>query len=87
VERYFHNEPDENDEPHEDMEQYVQASRQDIMDVMHIELAEHELNERLLKQAHRIASAEWKWIFKSTTYKIKKIERIFNRLKKVIEEE
>lgn len=88
MERYFHNEPDDDDEnEHEDMEQFVRASKSDIMDVMQMELAEQELNQRLLEQAHTIAKAEWKWMFRSTTYKMKKVQRIFDRLKRIVSEE
>lgn len=86
MERYFHNEPDDDNE-HEDMEHFVQASKSDIMDVMQMELAEQELNEKLLTQAHKIASSEWRWIFRSTKYKMRKVQRIFERLKRIVSEE
>lgn len=88
MERYFHNEPDDdNEDEHEDMEHFVRASKADVLDVMQMELAEQEINERLLQQAYKIASSEWKWSFRSTTFKMKKVQRIFNKLKRIISEE
>ena len=89
MERYFHNEPDDNEDEqeHEDMEHFVRASKADVLDVMHLEIAEQEINERLLQQAYKRASSEWKWTFRSTTFKMKKVQRIFDKLKRIISED
>lgn len=89
MDRHFHGEPDDddNDFEGEDMENFVKASKQDIMDVMHIELAEQELNERLLFQAKNIASSDFLWVFRDVKYKMKTIEKIYKKLKKMSADE
>lgn len=90
MERQFHgdqNEDDDDDFEGEDMDNFVRASKQDIMDVMHIELAEQELNERLLYQAKNIASSDFFWVFRDIRHKMRTIERVYKRLKKISAEE
>lgn len=87
MERFFQGDDDEQDDEDGEMSHFVRASKDDIMDVMQMELVEQELNQKILEQAQRIASAEWNWFFKSTTYKLKKIQRVYIRLKKIASEE
>lgn len=84
MERYFHNEPENPEEGgDDDMEQFVQASKQDIMDVMHMELIEQELNQKLMESARNIASCDWKWMFFNSATKLKRIEKIYKKLRKM----
>jgi len=89
VDRYFHNQPeDENEEGDgEEMEGFVKASKQDIMDVMQMELVEKELNQKLLEQAQAIASADMWWFFRNNITKLRCIDKIYKRLKKITSEE
>ena len=51
-----------------------------ILDVMHMDLAQSELNQNLLSQALEIASSSWFWSFKNTAKKMTEIETIYQKL-------
>lgn len=90
MERYFNNEPDDENEGEgegQEMEQFVKASKQDIMDVMHLELVEKELNQKLLEQAQQIASQDFWWVFRNSITKVKTIDKIYKKLKKITSED
>jgi len=88
VERNFFNENyDEEDGESPEMEQFVKASKQDIMDVMHMELIEKEINSKLLEQAQGIARSDVFWYFRNNHTKVRRIERIYKKLKKMASEE
>jgi hypothetical protein len=93
MERYFHNEHDDDDDMHnfdefEDVHGFIESSHQkDIMDVMQIELSEQELNERLLIFAEKMASETWFWGFRSIHYKLTQIDKVYKDFKRIISED
>lgn len=98
MERFYDNDPDKEKEPFfgsddddedgEELEGEVTAfiDQQGIIDVMHMDLAQTELNQQLLSKAVEIASQSWFWRFKSTETRMNEIETIYKRLIRLTEE-
>jgi hypothetical protein len=87
MERYFHNEPDDQDDGGENIESFANASKQDIMDVMQLELVGQELNQKLMDTARHIASSDWTWIFLRDSTKLRRIEKVYKKLRRMTSEE
>lgn len=90
-EPFFGGKDDDDDHDDDDMDDVeVDAigfiDQQGIIDVMHVDLAQSELNQHLLQQAVEIAKQGWFWGFKSTETRMKEIEEIYKRLLKLTEE-
>jgi hypothetical protein len=60
---------------------------QNIIDVMHMDIAQTELNQQLLAKAMEFAKQNWLWCFKSNETKMKEIEVIYKRMLKMTETE
>jgi uncharacterized protein with gpF-like domain len=99
--RYYNEDPDETPEPFfgsdddddGDNDEILEGdvvgiiNQQDILDVMHMNLAQAELNQHLLSKAIEIAQNNWFWSFKSTKSKMREIEAVYKRLLKITETE
>ena len=55
-------------------------STDDFVEIMHMDLAQTELNQHLLGKAIDIAQGSFFWRFRSTTSKMHTIKRIYNDL-------
>jgi hypothetical protein len=96
MERYYDNDPDNEKEPffgsedddNEEMEEEAIAfiDQQSIVDMMHMDLAQTELNQQLLGKAIEIAKQSWFWCFKSPETKMNEIETIYKRLIQMTED-
>lgn len=98
MERYYNEDPDDrddaplfgddddDDEGDEEGEAVAFIDQQSILDVMHMDLAQTELNQHLLSKAIEIAEKQWFWSFRSSDYKMKEIESIYRRLIKLTEQ-
>ena len=60
--------------------------QRDLLEVMHIDLAQSELNHILLSKAIDIAEKHIFWRFRSSTYKMDQIELIYKKLLVITEE-
>lgn len=97
MERFFNEDPDKdnesffgnNDDDDDDgiMEGEVIGfiDQQGILDAMHMDLQEIELNQNLLGRAIEIAESHWLWRFKSHATKLAEIEEIYHQLIKMTE--
>lgn len=61
--------------------------RQNVVDVMQMELAQTELYQKLLDKAVEIAKSNWLWRFRSSEKKIDDIEKIYKKLFSMTEED
>lgn len=98
MERYYNDDSDKDQEPFfgsgddndEDPEETEEAlafmQRQNVIDVMQIELAQIELNQKLLAQAVAIAEQEWLWWMRGVGYKTAQIEAVYKRLVQITED-
>lgn len=57
--------------------------RQDLIEMMHLELAQDEFNKEILSRAIEIASKNISWYFRGPEYKMNQIELIYNNLLKI----
>lgn len=71
---------DIDDEDDDDDDEIEFIDQQGIIDVMHVDLAQIELNQHLLGKAIEIAQRSWFWRFKSHERKMDEIEKIYQRL-------
>ena len=74
MERFYNN----NDDNDEEIVGFI--DQQGIIDVMHMDLAQNELNQNLLKQAIEIAKGGWFWAFKSTEKRLAEVESVYRKL-------
>lgn len=86
MEREFYNEESESNED-ENMNEFVHANKQDMLEIIHLELLEQKNNQRLLKQATDIAASEWFWKFRDFKYKFRAIQKIYLKLRKLTVDE
>ena len=83
----------DDDDDDEDGEEIMEGEamafidQQGLIDVMHMDLAQTELNQHLLSKAIEIAEKSWFWCFRSSDYKMKEIEAIYKRLVKLTADE
>lgn len=70
----------EPDEAEEESEVVGYMDQKGILDVMHMDLAQSELNQNLLNQAIEIAKSNWFWNFKNNSKKMSDIENIYQKL-------
>lgn len=95
MERFFNNdeEPDfsqfqEGDEEgDEGQEESLYVDQDGLLEVMHVDLAQNELNQGLISKAISIAEKSWFWSFRSTKSKMKEIEEIYQQLLRLTEQE
>ena len=99
MKRFFNNEePDENFFNLEEEEEYIfgdedeeiisaYIDKQDLINVMNIDIAESELNQNLLAQAIKISERNILWKFLSNKTKIKSLQTTYDELKKIISTE
>tara|TARA_Y100000034_G_C6853587_1_gene387545 strand:- start:390 stop:716 length:327 start_codon:yes stop_codon:yes gene_type:complete len=66
------------DEMEEEAVAYI--DKQDLLEVMHMDLAQSELHNNLMSKAISIAEKSIFWRFRSSTYKIDQIELIYDKL-------
>jgi hypothetical protein len=97
VKRFYNNEDDdeqfkfeddtfdENEDEEEGDIAYV--SSDNLVDMMHMDLAQTELNQHLLAKAIEIAKHSFFWRFRSTAAKMKEIKKIYKDLTEMTEEE
>lgn len=83
MERYYQNDDDDQESffdsgDDHDVENFV--GQDGIIDVMHVELAQTELNHQLLDRAMALAKQSWLWYFRSAESRLKEVERIYVRL-------
>lgn len=79
----FYEEKDDDDEGDDEKEDGVFIDQDQLMDAMGMDLAKVELNHDLLDKAIKIASANWFWKFRSTSYKIKQIDSVYQHLQEI----
>lgn len=100
VKRFYNNEDDdeqfqfeddtfeENSEEEEEEEGEISyVSSDNLVDMMHMDLAQTELNQHLLTKAIDIAKHSFFWRFRSITAKMKEIKKIYKDLAEMTEEE
>lgn len=97
VKRYFGDESDDEDQFHfeddmfdeEEMEEgnvaYIDSDG--LVEMMHMDLAQTELNQHLLSKAIDLAKQGFFWRFKSTATKLKEIKDIYRQLIRMTEDE
>lgn len=61
-------------------------NQQGMIDVMHMDLAQTELNQELLDKSVDISKGSWFWMFMTTEDRLDDIERIYRRLLKMTDE-
>jgi len=70
--------PQEEDEMHQAYFELV--GKEEIMNIMHVDLVQIELNQKLLEQATKIAEKSLFWKFRSTKSKLEAIENIYETI-------
>lgn len=88
MERFYNSDEnqDEDKDPYYESEEGEESEvvgymdQKGILDVMHMDLAQSELNQSLLNQAIEIATTNWFWRFKSNAKKMSDIELIYKKL-------
>lgn len=95
--RYFGNEDDDDqfhfendfDEEYEEGEEghvaYIDS--EGLVNIMHMDLAQSELNQHILGKAIELAQQSFFWRFKSMSSKLNEIRNIYRQLIKMTEEE
>lgn len=94
MERFYGNEDGNHEDPffgsNED-DEFIEGEfvgyidQQGILDVMHMDLVQSELNQSLLSKAIEVAKGSWFWVFKSPVTRLNEIEMIYQRLLKMTE--
>lgn len=96
VKRFYNNEDDDEqfkfeddtfDENEDEEGDIAYVSSDNLVDMMHMDLAQTELNQHLLAKAIDIAKHSFFWRFRSTTTKMKEIKKIYKDLAEMTEEE
>lgn len=64
----------------EEEETIAYIDKRDLLEVMHMDLAQSELHNTLMSKAIDIAEKSWFWRCRSAMYKTNQIELIYNRL-------
>lgn len=91
MKRYYDNDSDDEKDPYfepednEENDAIAYIDQQNVIDVMNIDLAQSDLNQKLLAKAIRIARQNWLWFFKSVDNKISDIEKIYQQLTKIMD--
>jgi hypothetical protein len=93
MERFYDNEEENDDdrdsffnsnEPYdgEDLEEEVVGyiDQKGILDVMHMDLTQSQLNQNILSKAIEICKGSWFWSFKKTEDKLEEINMAFKKL-------
>lgn len=73
-------EDDDDDEDDEDDEVTSFIDQQGMVDIMHMDLAQTELNHQMVAQAIDLAKQSWFWTCRSSASKMTEIEKIYKRL-------
>lgn len=96
VKRFYNNEDDDEqfkfeddifDEIEDEEGEIAYVNSDNLVDMMHMDLAQTELNQHLLTKAIDIAKHSFFWRFRSTSAKMKEIKKIYKDLAKMTEEE
>jgi len=99
VKRFYNNEDDdeqfkfeddtfdENEDDEDDEEAIAYVNSDNLVDMMHMDLAQTELNQHLLSKAIEIAKQNFFWRFRSTTSKMQEIKKIYQDLSEMTENE
>jgi hypothetical protein len=90
---FFSNDDDDDDEDDDDEDFYeledgtiAFLQNSDILQAMHLGMAQNELKYHLLDKAIKIAESYWLWRFKSSASKLKEISVIYQSLKTITED-
>jgi len=94
MERFFNNDDEDNvpefefkddtfEEYEEDTEAIAYIDKQDLLEVMHMDLAQTELANDVMSKAIGVAEKSIFWRFRSADYKMKQIELIYIRLMQI----
>ncbi len=81
-----YDEDDDHDDMGDEMIGFI-GHQQSMIDVMQMDLAQTELNQHLLSKAIDIAKSNWLWIFKDTNTRLDDIEKIYQRLIKLTDDD
>jgi hypothetical protein len=95
MERFYNNEDDEqyfeddtfDESEMDDEEAIAYVNSDDLVEMMHMEIAQSELNHHLLSKAIEIAKHSFFWRFRSITAKMKEIKKIYKDLAEMTDEE
>lgn len=96
MERYYDNNSEDDAEPffgeseeenNDEIEEAIFVDSNNIVEMLHIELAQTELNQQLMAQAVEIAKQSWFWCFKSAQTRMNEIEMIYKRLLTIADDE
>lgn len=91
MDRFYNNDPEpefpfDDDEDEMDEPSTVYIDEDSLIEAMHMDLAQSELNHHLIGKAIEIASNSFFWRFKSTKTKLKDIEEIYRTLLRITED-
>lgn len=96
MDRFYNNDPepefpfddeDEDEEMDRENPTTLYIDEDSLIEAMHMDLAQSELNHHLIGKAIEIASNSFFWRFKSTKTRMKDIEEIYRTLLRITEEE
>lgn len=92
MERFYNNEENsdqffEDDENEYEEENVAYVNQEGLLEVMHMDLTQNELNQSLLEKAISIAEKSLFWCFRSTASKLKQIDEIYKQLMKMTKDE
>lgn len=78
---------DDDDDEEFDEEEFMQEIMIDDsgIEMMHLGLVEQQFKQTLLDRAAEIAKQDWFWYFRNTSTRLKRIEKIYERLTKLME--
>lgn len=90
VERFYHSDDEEfpfDDEDIGDADTTAYVDQDGLLEVMHMDLAQSELNQLLLEKAIALAEKSFFWRFRSTKSKMTEIGSIYKQLLSMTEQQ
>lgn len=87
-EGFSYNDDDEDQEESEGLEGHDFMDdlimENDAIDAMHLGLVEQQFKQMLLEKSAEIAKQDWMWYFRSPSTRIRRIEKVYERLNKLL---